>query len=103
MEMQEVVTDNNENTAKPVASEKASSVAEAEAKAKTEVEENARIETESESEWILLECYKYDELIYWPNKSVNPKVFFVKLIISHLTFCERSCIAKGFFNRLPNL
>ena len=50
MEMQEVVTDNNENTAEPVAAEKASSIAEAEAKAKAEVEENARIETESESE-----------------------------------------------------
>ena len=44
MEMQEGVTKNNGNTAEPVASEKASSVAEAEA------EEFARIETESESE-----------------------------------------------------
>ena len=42
--MQEGVTKNNGNTAEPVASEKASSVAEAEA------EEFARIETESESE-----------------------------------------------------
>ena len=40
--MQEVVTENNGNTAEPVASEKASSVAQAEAKAKTEVEKNAR-------------------------------------------------------------
>ena len=44
MEMQEVVTENNGDTAEPVAAVKASSVAEAEA------EENARIETESESE-----------------------------------------------------
>ena len=48
MEMQEVVTKNNENTAESEEAEKAILGAETKAKAKAESEENIRNETESE-------------------------------------------------------